>query len=48
MLRYGMLYGPGTWYEPRGSKAAETRAGRLAIDDDVTSFVHVEDRKSVV
>lgn len=43
VLRYGMLYGPGTWYEPRGSKAAEARAGRLAIEDDVTSFVHVDD-----
>lgn len=43
VLRYGMLYGPGTWYEPRGSKAADARAGRLAIEDDVTSFIHVDD-----
>ena len=43
VLRYGMLYGPDTWYEPRGSKAADARAGRLVIDDDVTSFVHVDD-----
>jgi len=43
VLRYGMLYGPDTWYEPGGSKAANTRAGRLVIDDDVTSFVHVDD-----
>ncbi len=43
VLRYGVLYGPGTWYEPRGSKAADARAGRLALDDNVSSFVHVDD-----
>jgi nucleoside-diphosphate-sugar epimerase len=43
VLRYGTLYGPGTWYEPRGSMATEARAGRLAIDGNVTSFVHVDD-----
>lgn len=25
VLRYGMLYGPDTWYEPQGSKAAAGR-----------------------
>lgn len=48
VLRYGMLYGPGTWYEPRGSKATDARAGRLAIDDNVTSFVHVDDAARAV
>ena len=43
VLRYGILYGPDTWYEPRGSKAADALAGRLLADDDVTSFVHVDD-----
>jgi len=43
VLRYGILYGPDTWYEPRGSKAADARAGRLPAGDDVTSFVHVDD-----
>ena len=28
VLRYGIFYGPDTWYEPRGSKAADARAGR--------------------
>jgi nucleoside-diphosphate-sugar epimerase len=43
VLRYGMFYGADTWYEPRGSKAAEARAGRLVADADVMSFVHVDD-----
>ena len=43
VLRYGILYGPDTWYEPRGGKAADARAGRLLAGDDVTSFVHVDD-----
>jgi nucleoside-diphosphate-sugar epimerase len=43
VLRYGMLYGPDTWYEPQGSKAADARAGRLAPDDNIISFVHVDD-----
>jgi len=43
VLRYGILYGPGTWYEPCGSKAADARAGLLPADDNVTSFVHVDD-----
>ncbi|MFI5908508.1 NAD-dependent epimerase/dehydratase family protein [Dactylosporangium sp. NPDC051541] len=50
MLRYGILYGPGTWYEPGGAIAAAL-SGRpgapfladLAADDSVTSFVHVDD-----
>ena len=43
VLRYGILYGPDTWYEPRGSKAADARAGHLLADDNVSSFVHVDD-----
>ena len=44
VLRYGMLYGPDTWYEPQGRGAADdARAGRLAIDGNITSFVHVDD-----
>lgn len=43
VLRYGMLYGPDTWYEPQGRVAADARAGCLAIDDNITSFVHVDD-----
>ena len=43
VLRYGMLYGPDTWYQPRGSKASDARAGHLIVNDDITSFVHVDD-----
>lgn len=43
VLRCGMLYGRDTWYEPQGDKAADARAGRLPADDNVTSFVHLDD-----
>jgi nucleoside-diphosphate-sugar epimerase len=43
VLRYGQLYGPGTWYAPDGARAADAGAGRLRADGDVSSFVHVED-----
>lgn len=43
VLRYGLLYGPDTWYSPAGARAADARAGRLTADADVTSFVHVDD-----
>lgn len=43
ILRYGTLYGPGTWYAPQGLMVARLRAGELPADDAVTSFVHVHD-----
>ncbi|WP_433556648.1 NAD-dependent epimerase/dehydratase family protein [Pseudonocardia xinjiangensis] len=43
VLRYGMFYGPGTWFEPAGLRATEAREGRLAATADVTSFLHVDD-----
>ena len=43
VLRYGMLYGPGTWFAPDGAYAESARAGDLHPDADVTSFVHVDD-----
>jgi nucleoside-diphosphate-sugar epimerase len=42
-LRYGMFYGPGTWFAPDGLRAGDARAGRLVADGDVTSFLHVDD-----
>jgi nucleoside-diphosphate-sugar epimerase len=39
VLRYGMFYGPATWYAPDGLMAT----AELAADHDVTSFVHVDD-----
>ncbi|MCK2221248.1 NAD(P)-dependent oxidoreductase [Actinomadura sp. ATCC 31491] len=43
VLRYGMLYGPGTWFAPDGLRAAQAREGALRAGADVTSFVHVDD-----
>jgi nucleoside-diphosphate-sugar epimerase len=46
ILRYGLLYGPGTWYAPDGARADDARAGHLAADRAVSSFLHVDDTAS--
>lgn len=43
VLRYGLLYGPNTWYTRDGLTAERARAGELAADADVAGFVHVAD-----
>ena len=43
VLRYGILYGPETWYARDGFVADQVRAGGVPADESVTSFVHVED-----
>ncbi|HTF08353.1 MAG TPA: NAD(P)-dependent oxidoreductase [Asanoa sp.] len=50
LLRFGILYGPGTWYVPGGAAAAvmsgDTSApfiGSVVADESVTSFLHVAD-----
>jgi len=50
VLRYGILYGPGTWYAPGGPVAAALAGepgarflGSTAADASVSSFVHVAD-----
>ncbi len=43
VLRYGLLYGPDTWYAPDGELTAQARAGRVVATTAWTSFVHVED-----
>jgi nucleoside-diphosphate-sugar epimerase len=43
VLRYGLFYGPGTWYAPDGAQADAARAGALRASQDVASFVHVDD-----
>ena len=43
VLRYGLFYGPGTWYAPDGMMADRARAGEVVADEGVTSFVHVDD-----
>ena len=43
VLRYGLLYGPGSWYSRGGLMADAAAWGELAADEDVSSFVHVDD-----
>jgi nucleoside-diphosphate-sugar epimerase len=43
ILRYGLLYGPSTWYAQDGSMAQKVRRGELQADAAVSSFVHVSD-----
>ena len=46
ILRYGTLYGPGTWYEPGGLISTAARNGHLPATADISSFVHVDDAAS--
>ncbi|SFP74817.1 Nucleoside-diphosphate-sugar epimerase [Actinomadura madurae] len=46
VLRYGALYGPGTWYAPDGAIAERVRAGSLRLAPSWTSFVHADDAAS--
>ncbi len=49
VLRYGLLYGPDTWYAHDGHLADEVRSRRLPIvgkGTGITSFLHVEDAAS--
>lgn len=51
ILRFGWLYGPGTWYAPDGSIAEDARCHRYPIVGEgrgVWSFVHVDDAASAV
>ena len=46
VLRYGALYGPGTWYAPDGDITNQVRKRLMPIVGDgggLTSFVHVDD-----
>lgn len=43
ILRYGMLYGPNTWYDATGSIAEKVRSRALPSTDGIMSFLHVED-----
>lgn len=43
VLRYGLLYGPGTWNAPDGPVADQVRRRERPATDGVASFVHVED-----
>lgn len=43
VLRYGMLYGPATWYAPGGEIANAVNAGLVPATPAITSFVHIDD-----
>jgi nucleoside-diphosphate-sugar epimerase len=43
VLRYGLMYGPGTWYAPGDRIEEQLRAGELTADEAISSFVHVRD-----
>ncbi len=42
-LRYGLFYGPGTWYTSDGLTSDQVRRGELKATPGITSFVHVAD-----
>jgi nucleoside-diphosphate-sugar epimerase len=49
VLRYGMLYGPGTYHDRRGFTAADIIAARVPLVEGATgmySWLHVEDAAS--
>ncbi|OIH94995.1 MULTISPECIES: NAD(P)-dependent oxidoreductase [unclassified Curtobacterium] len=48
VLRFGQLYGPGTWYSAEGRFGEAARAGLLPATETVTSFVHVDDAAAAV
>jgi nucleoside-diphosphate-sugar epimerase len=43
VLRFGQLYGEGTWYSRDGRFADAARAGALAATETVASFLHIDD-----
>ena len=49
VLRYGLLYGPGTFHDRRGRTAADIVAGRVPLVEGATgmySWLHVADAAS--
>ncbi len=43
ILRYGILYGPGTWNSSQGLTGEQLRTGERAATGAGTSFIHVRD-----
>lgn len=43
ILRYGMVYGPGTWYARDGQIAESIRRGSTSATRAITCFLHIED-----
>ena len=47
ILRYGTLYGPGTWFSPDGAVAEQVRNDSIVANNDFTSFLHIVDAAGV-
>ncbi|MFI3377768.1 NAD-dependent epimerase/dehydratase family protein [Mammaliicoccus sciuri] len=43
ILRYGLLYGPGTWYGKDGMIFNQFINGEVTMTDGVQSFIHIDD-----
>lgn len=43
ILRYGLLYGPGTWYGKDGMIYNQFINGEVTMTDGVQSFIHIDD-----
>ncbi|MFD3449677.1 NAD-dependent epimerase/dehydratase family protein [Microbacteriaceae bacterium 4G12] len=43
ILRYGTLYGPGTWYAADGLIANQVHQKEIVATDGITSFLHIDD-----
>ncbi|WP_086428746.1 NAD-dependent epimerase/dehydratase family protein [Staphylococcus cornubiensis] len=43
ILRYGMMYGPGTWYGKDGMIYNQFKDGNVQLSKGITSYVHIDD-----
>lgn len=43
ILRYGMMYGPGTWYGKDGMIYNQFKEGNVQLSKGITSYVHIDD-----
>jgi nucleoside-diphosphate-sugar epimerase len=43
VLRYGLFYGPGTAFDPDGRTAEQVRRSQMPANENVVSFLHIED-----
>jgi nucleoside-diphosphate-sugar epimerase len=48
VLRFGLLYGPGTWYSREGRYGRAAQDGRLTATETVASFIHVADAAQAI
>ncbi|MEJ7542279.1 NAD-dependent epimerase/dehydratase family protein [Staphylococcus intermedius] len=43
ILRYGMMYGPGTWFGKDGMIYNQFKEGNVQLSKGITSYVHIDD-----